>query len=112
MLTVKTDKKKIFQYSAVLGVIFLIILYLIISNFVIKPGSSASGSGSRKSVTSGVIKEVNDLDAEVINSEKFNSLKENSFKEVKVEDLNVGKKDLFTSPRSSVRATSSDNVIK
>jgi len=112
MLTVKTDKKKIFQYSAVLGVIFLIILYLILTNFVIKSSGGDSSNGSRKSVTSGIVKEVNNLDAQVINSEKFNSLKENSYKEIKIEDLNVGKKDLFMSAKPATKATSSEKVTE
>ena len=86
MLTVKTDKKKIFQYSAVLGVIFLIIVYLLLTNFVIKPDGSSSAGGSRKSVTSGVVKDVNTLNAEILNSEQFNSLKENSFKDIWLSD--------------------------
>jgi len=108
MLAQKVDKKKILQYSAILGVIFLIIIYLLLTNFVIKPTvDTTSQTNTTNSITNGVIKEVKELNPAIVETDKFKNLKENVLNEVKIENLKVGKPDPFSSGAvSPVSATS------
>lgn len=112
MLAPKVDKKKLLEYSAVLGIIFLIILYVVLTNFVFKAGTNAEGGPTMETnITGGVIKEVKKLDVQVVETEKFKELKENVLVETKIEDLNVGKKNPF-SPKATIATTTATSTKK
>lgn len=101
MLKARIDKKKIFQYSAILGIIFSVIIYMIVTNFIIQPGEN----GDRSEDTSIIMtptKKVDELNVDIIKDEKFKNLKENTYVEKKIEDLDVGKKDPFSPPVSKI----------
>jgi len=95
MLKTRVDKKKILEYSAILGIIFLIMGYIIVTNFILKPGRKSSDKAESIEVTP--VKKVNNLDIEIIEADKFKNLQENPVIEKELEDLEVGKQNPFSS---------------
>lgn len=94
MLAARVDKKKIFEYSAILGIIFLIIIYIILTTFVIKPSTEVDSSLDT-SVNLANTKEVNELEIDIIEDPKFKNLQEATYQEKDIDELSIGKKDPF-----------------
>ena len=105
MLAAKIDKKKLMEYGALLAVIFAIIIYVILSNFVFsKKGSGDSQSGGASKGLSVPQREIKKFDAAVIEDDKFKSLRDSNVVQVDVNSLETGKVNPFE-PKKKVEPT-------